>query len=59
MIKNKPATTPMLTFTASVCEFHQTEDAKRYKEVYLEHCQTSVMGVFSKNSERLLANNYF
>ena len=53
MIKNKPATTPMVTFIASVCEFHQTEDAKRYKEVYLEHCQTSVMGFFVK-----IVNNF-
>ena len=53
MIKNKPATTPMVTFIASVCEFHQTEDAKRYKEVYLEHCQISAMGFFVK-----IVNNF-
>ena len=38
----------MVIFIASVCEFHQLDDAKKFKWTYLEHCQTSIKRLFVK-----------
>ena len=38
----------MVIFVGSACEFHQSEDAKKYKEVYLEHGESSMIGTFVK-----------
>lgn len=53
MIRNKPATNPMVIFVGSACEFHQSEDAKKYKEVYLEHGESSMIGTFVKTVSNL------
>ena len=53
MIRNTPATTPIIIFVASVCEFHQSEDAKRYNEMYLEHGQSSMIGIFVRTVNNL------
>ena len=53
MIRNKPATNPMVIFVGSACEFHQSEDAKKYKELYLEHGESSMIGTFVKTVSNL------
>ena len=56
MISNKLATAPIVIFIASVCEFHQSDDAKKFKETYLEDCQTSIKSLFAKIVKNLTVN---